>query len=650
MRRRGLWGALLLVPFPLMAEQGSDPESVPPVVPSAVQADTVPLPEQQPLRNAPTVTPQTDAGPELGVWVWDRTALLASPALTFADLLGEIPGIVLVRGGDLGAPVGISAFGLGAGQIRIFLDGVEEFPVEGGALDLSDISMVGLDEVRVERSPSEIRIHLRSHVADDVDPYTLLEVGTGDLRTNLFRVGFVHPQVAGGSLLVALDRADTDGPRGEERGSIYGTRFQYSLFPTDAVAVTLGYRSRTSRRPGSDLFLPAEVNRSELRVRVGWEPSASLRAQLHGARVSGTGADAESAADTLLLGDQRQMIGATLQWADGPLRVWASGTLQDGEGWAQDHFGAGIQVKSAALGGILARWDREGWSTASLEGRDSDGDPIRDPDEVQALSSTGGWSVQGWTVPQFGVSFFAQMDHGTRGVPFTVGPRLEIPVEPDAQTEAAENEEGGTRLVPRAFAPVGMTARDGLRAGARLSVRGLDLSGAWFRVQADSLPPLGLALDRNGRWTPGGERSGFEVMGTLSLEAVLRGLSLAGSGTFWDEEEPVSSVGWAYVPERAWDGRLTWYRTGYEDRLETWVDVGVRGRDRMLTSQALVGGVPQEAGFSQNWYTRIQVRVATVRVFIHWDNLAFRDQNEDLPGRFLPQTRAMYGIRWTMRN
>jgi hypothetical protein len=56
------------------------------------------------------------------------------------------------------------------------------------------------------------------------------------------------------------------------------------------------------------------------------------------------------------------------------------------------------------------------------------------------------------------------------------------------------------------------------------------------------------------------------------------------------------------------------------------------------------------APFTQSWFARVQVRVVTVRVFIQWENFTFRDENADLPGRVQPQTRVMYGVRWTMWN
>lgn len=623
-----LWIAVLGFPLGL-AGQGALPEG------SAAQ-----------VRNAVSVERGVQSGPELGVWVWSRADLLASPALTLPDLLGEIPGIVLVRGGDLGAPVGIAAFGQGAGLVRVFLDGIEERPVESGAVDLAGVSMVGLEEVRVERGISEVRIYLRTHQADDPRPSTLLDVATGDLRTNLFRVGFVHPSVAGGSLLVALDRADTDGPGQDERGALYGTRFQYAFFPRDDLSVALDFRSRTARRPGTDRYLPDEVNRSELRLRLGWDPRPGLRTQIHASRLRASGIATGSPADTLLLGQATASAGLNLEWQEGPFRVWGAGSVQESLGLPQDRIEAGAEFHRDAWGGIALRLDREGWAENAKAGRSVDGDPVRDAEALGSVPGTGGWSVKAWSAPLLGISLFGEVDRAARGVPFVVGPDVEVP----PPSGSGDDVESSFR--PRGFLPLEVSSRDGLRVGARMTYGGLDLTGAWFRVEADTLQPLGLTFDRRGPWRPGGDRSGYEIMGRLSLSPLLEGLSLSGSGTFWGEgggEEGIGSP-WAYLPERAWTGRMTWYRTGYDGKFESWVDLGVRGRDGMVTSLPDRGGVPAEVGFSQNWYTRIQVRVATVRVFLLWDNLAFRDENADLPDRFLPQTRAVYGIRWTMWN
>ena len=54
--------------------------------------------------------------------------------------------------------------------------------------------------------------------------------------------------------------------------------------------------------------------------------------------------------------------------------------------------------------------------------------------------------------------------------------------------------------------------------------------------------------------------------------------------------------------------------------------------------------------FYQNWYGRMEARIVSVNVFIAWENFAIRRNLQNYPGRMLPITRAVYGIRWTMWN
>ncbi len=105
---------------------------------------------------------------------------------------------------------------------------------------------------------------------------------------------------------------------------------------------------------------------------------------------------------------------------------------------------------------------------------------------------------------------------------------------------------------------------------------------------------------------------------------------------------------WPYVPERIYEGRLAFQNIFFESgNLEIWFDVGVRGRDPMQVPSATgLEPVP----FLQSWFGRLQIRVASVRLFLLWDNFTLRQRNQDYPGRILPPTRAMYGVRWTLWN
>ena len=191
------------------------PDTLPPdpipgdtLEPTDAQPDTL---RQVLPRNLPAFPGGAPPRSEAGVWVWDRSDLLGSEALTLHDLLTLVPGLIPLRGGDYGTPVAVTTAGFGPGQVRLFLDGIEDPPKEGGVVDLSQVGLAGVDEVRVERRPGELRIHLTTLQLTEGRPYTHLDVGTGDLRTNLFRATFAHPSILGGTFLVGLDRLDTQG-------------------------------------------------------------------------------------------------------------------------------------------------------------------------------------------------------------------------------------------------------------------------------------------------------------------------------------------------------------------------------------------------------------------------------------------------------
>jgi hypothetical protein len=651
-------GGILLVPRAAEGQTPPLPILVPlpgmedlPVSDTLPASDTVPDELRQVLpRNVPSGRVPVPAGVERGVWEWDRTALLNHPALTLHDLLSFVPGVTMVRGGDIGSPVGVTWGGLGGGQIRVFLDGVEDAPLEGAVVDFSQVGLTGIERVRIERGPAELRVHLISHRFDDGRPLTVLEVGTGDLRTNLFRAGFAHPDALGGTVLVALDRLDTDGPLREEPGAIFGTRLRYTLFPREGTGIALEYRSRTARRP-EGTWQPRELGRSEVSARAGWTLSESVTAEFHALRsTSSLGDRSEAAADSLLPEDARTSLGGRLSWEAGPIQAWAGGSVHGGLGWPASRIETGVTAALEAVGGIAARWDRESWSEPALTGRETDL-------PAAVAGDAGGWSVRGWTAPRLGISLFAEAERARRGVPFVVpGPRA--PASDDAGNGAdpgngepgnGDNGEGEgeeEELLPVPFDPVRFFDRSGVRAGARLAWRGADFSAAWVQVDADSLPALGLPFDRHEPVGPGGVRSGFEVQGRLPLGFLLGGLSLSGTGQFWETGEA-----WRYLPERSWTGGASWYREGYDGAFEAWADVGVRGRDPMAVDAGRAGEADRSfTPFTQSWFARLQFRVATVRVFVHWENITFKDDNADLPGRFQPQTRATYGVRWTMWN
>ena len=154
---------------------------------------------------APTARAEAPMLPETGTgWRWNRDEMFASGALDLAELLERVPGAVQFRISWIHSPQSVSFLG-DPGAVRVFLDGVELDaldPRTGRALDLAEIPLWTLEEVRVERGARELRVHLRSWRYDRTIANTRVDVATGDLGTNLYR-GFFGRRYSHGEVLQA---------------------------------------------------------------------------------------------------------------------------------------------------------------------------------------------------------------------------------------------------------------------------------------------------------------------------------------------------------------------------------------------------------------------------------------------------------------
>jgi hypothetical protein len=612
-----------------------------------VEGDTLPPPDSLPAVYLQELARPVTALFETGVWEWDREGILGSKAVTLAELLSEIPGLVLIRGGDYGAPVAVSAFGAGGDRVRVYRDGVEILPLEGSTPDLSQLGLGGLSSIRVVRAVGELRIEIHSILADDGRPFSLVEAGTGDLNTNLFRGTFAHPRVLGGVLALSMDRIETQGPMGREPGSSTGgwVRFARPLFGGGVGVVD--YASRSSDR--GTFYEPGKISRSDLSVRTRWSLFPGLVGDLYYASSSLK----TEAPDTFLFGlDKRTQVGALLGY-DSPW-VRALGRVQrlSGEGLPSTSARLEVEGRMGHFGGLAGEVGWEDWDDRSVTRN----------------------RLRAWSAPLFGFSLFGEMGGGEWGLPYLA------PWRPPAPPEPAEGEEDdpppadSARYVlpgPR------FAEHSGSRVGLRFQWRGVDLAGARLRMESDSLFLMGLPLDRTGFTVPGGIREGFEVSGRIPvyvprLPGGLPGLALVGSYQWWDQAEGVTAgadagqgvavpedrVPWRYLPRQSYQAGLSFHDTFFPtENLEVWFDLGVQGRDPMVVplpqDPALGQGPgmpPAMVPFYQSWFVRLQIRVVTVRAFFMWDNFTIRQRNQDLPGRVFPPTRSMYGVRWTMWN
>lgn len=592
-----------------------------------VPGDTVPVPDSLatdtvPIIILPVFAEGKPAGWGNGVWEWGPEDLLTTRAVSVLELLDQVPGLVLHRGGDYAQPVAVSGFGGAGGRLRIIWDGIELPAMESGVPDLARIGLGGVGRVRVTRRLGETRVELFTRIWNEHRPYTVIEAGTGDLDTNVFRGTFVDAQRLRGSLGVSLDRLDTDGPDRSQPGTISGAWLRYALHFNDRGGFQVQYRRMTSRR--GDIYFPDRLTQTDWAARLRYQLGFGLLSEAYVAS-SGLKGDEEIAeGDTTQIGriPGRSQVGLRLGWQGSGFWIDGDYRRQGGRGWPEQVLEARAGVDGRRWGGLEGTFRSETWTDTG---------------------GTGVLRLSAWSPDLFGFSVFGEWEDGSTGVP-DIGygrTRYDDPLDP------------GTIIVDSVTVPH-VTERSGYRVGARFARGGIDLGAARLRVESDSLVPLGLPMDAEGVVLPGGERQGWEAYGTLPLWP--RGVGIAGGLEIWDE---IEGEEWRYLPRRSWRGELRFHRTFLPSgNLEVRAAVGVRGRDGMqvpLIQEPDVDDPPdaillQSVPYYQSWFFHLNIRILTVRAFLRAENLANRLENQDYPGVMLTGLRTMYGIRWTLFN
>ncbi len=625
-----------LPPLPDTLAQGQDTLALQEAV-----GDTINPQDTLPAAQLPPLIHPLPAGWSTGVWEWDREALLGTRAMTLPQLLAEVPGVILVRGGDIGNPVGVSSFGASGERIRVFRDGVEMLPLEGSVVDLGRVGLAGLRSVRVSRSMGELRIELESVFTEGGTPYSLVEAATGDLGTNILRGTFIHPRALGGVIDLAIERSGTEGPRGQEPGSTQSGWLRYTRELWGRGIVSLDYLAESSDR--DDRFSPSKASRADWSAKTRWTLYRGVVGGLYYAS-SSLSTEKPDTFDFEL--QKRTQLGASLSLDSEFLRALGRFDRVTGDGLPSATADIEVEAPVGRFGGAAAELGWQRWDDRSVTQH----------------------RVRAWTAPLFGLSFFGETGSGDWGLPFL--PAREI-IPPDS----AESQEGAQPAEPSASVIPGprFSGASGSRIGVEFGWRGLHLGGARLHAETDSLFVLGLPSDRSGSTLPGGKRDGFELSGRIPVYP--RGTALLGTYQWWDEPEtvwaippgapdgpeplPESKVPWRYLPHRSYQASVSFHDTFLPTgNLEVWFDLGARGRDPMVVpfleevSTGTQGAVtvPTTVPFYQSWFMRLQIRVVTVRAFIMWENFTIRENNQDLPGRLLPATRSLYGVRWTMRN
>jgi hypothetical protein len=120
--------------------------------------------------------------PALTRMVFTRDSIEWMSGATVSDLLLQVPGVYLWRGGYTGRPEPVDFQGRGATSAEYYLDGVPYIAagVDSVAVDPALFSISFLDRVEVERWPGLLRVHLFTRQQDRLAPRSRIAVARGD--------------------------------------------------------------------------------------------------------------------------------------------------------------------------------------------------------------------------------------------------------------------------------------------------------------------------------------------------------------------------------------------------------------------------------------------------------------------------------------
>lgn len=294
-----------------------------------------------------------------GSYVWDRRDVFSTGALSAADLLERVLGATVLQSSWIAQP-SIAAFAGDPRRVRVFLDGLELQELDPRMRriwDLTQIPLWALDDIRVERAATEIRIHMRSWRVTRTTPTTRTDVYTGDQGTNLYRGMFGRRYRHGEVLQLAGQQFGTTPGRNAESsdqlGALGRVGWAKGRWSADAFFLrTDRHRGRTFATSNTDTIPDTESTRTEAYVRAGWGTSERgpwVQALANASKYAYGGvAQADTVADTTRYFSQYVLTGG---YSRGPLRGSFTQRYNVGENWrvATPSARVGLETRRLSL-------------------------------------------------------------------------------------------------------------------------------------------------------------------------------------------------------------------------------------------------------------------------------------------------------------
>lgn len=373
----------LKIPVPPHADSliRRDSTGVPRKVPLPHPSDTL----QPPLTHAPVPRLlQSDRALR-----YDRAQIFATGSVTLQDLLARVLIATPFSGGYISAPSNV-AVGGDFRRTRVFIDGIEYDALDGrsnGIADYSQIQLWSAEDITIEQTASEVRVHLRTWRVDNTAPYTRVDIGTGDQQLNLYR-GFFGKRFGGGQAVqLAAQQYGTTPPNylgssADQLGIIGRFGWAYKQYSFD------GFGTRVSRHRGDirafgrvDSLPGVESTRTDAYLRVGVHDvdTSAMWAQVVMSKGSYTYKPSAATTTTTAVTDtvKRDTTQSQLQYLAavgvnrGGLRLSLDARIRHAD--SVTLVTPGI-TGSYALGGLVVRGNVEGKSADSLSRADGGGE------------------------------------------------------------------------------------------------------------------------------------------------------------------------------------------------------------------------------------------------------------------------------------
>lgn len=568
---------------------------------------------------APLLRAELPVLPELdGRLRLDRAALFATGAVTLADLLERVPGLVTLRARWITAPMAAAYLG-DPGAVRVFLDGVELETMDarnGGVPDLSTFQIWTLDEVAVERGASEVRVYMRTWRGDvRTSPVTRVDVATGDEDTNMYR-GFFGRRFGNGLALQAgAQQFSTEAPRsggdGDALSLVARLGYARGAFSADAY-VNRTRRTRTVLAPSQDprvvvadaATIPQlDATDQEAYVRVGvGDPEQGFWAQgvatsRRFSEVGGTvdSATAESTGEPLNLVDttlSRSQYVTSAGYSRGGLRVSLTNRLRVFGGERFTAPSARVAFERPRL-------------AVSLYGEDNS---VDERTRIEGLARI---------LPTSFIALTGAVSQVSEGPTLLAGAG-----------------EGGAIAIEQ---PATQAARGELaiRLG-RLWIGG----GALVRDEAVLRAPT--VFDRETATVPDGRATGALV--TLHGR-IYKDVGVEAHGVRWDDGDTF------YRPQFQSRARLyvatDWLRRFPSGNFSLLAAVQHDYRSRVFFPY--VTGDVRAASHNRVLSSQLEIRIVDATVFWQFRN-ALGVRYSQVPGLEMPRPISLYGVRWSFRN